>query len=84
MPNSGFSPLIRTHWLRNQLDLVLLYIVQNAFPLGGLFIYNLQSQHIFKVLLPDSEIVSYVLERGAMSAFSRMWLRLLYYNVVLC
>ena len=44
MPNSGFSPLIRTHWLRNQLDLVLLQILQNAFPLGGLFIYNVQCQ----------------------------------------
>ena len=36
-----------------------------------------------EVLLPDSEIVFYVLEREAVSAFSRMWLRLLYYNVVL-
>ena len=35
---------IRTHWLRNQLDLVLLQILQSVFPLGGLFIYNVQSQ----------------------------------------
>ena len=35
---------IRTHWLRNQLDLVLLQILQSVFPLGGLFIYKVQSQ----------------------------------------
>ena len=36
--------LIRTWQLRNQLYLLLLQILQNVFPLGGLFIYNLQSQ----------------------------------------
>ena len=36
--------LIRTWQLRNQLYLLLLQILQNVFPLGGLFIYNFQSQ----------------------------------------
>ena len=36
--------LIRKWWLRNQLDLVLLQILQNGFPIGGLFLNNLQSQ----------------------------------------
>ena len=36
--------LIRMWKLRNQLYLLLLQILQNVFPLGGLFIYNLQSQ----------------------------------------
>ena len=71
--------LIRTWQLRKKLYLLLLQILQSVFPLGGLFIYN----NTLEVLLPDSEIVSHVLEREAVSAFSRMWLRLLYYNVVL-
>ena len=36
--------LIRTWQLRNQLYLLLLQILQNVFSLGGLFIYNVQSQ----------------------------------------
>jgi hypothetical protein len=36
--------LIRMWQLRNQLYLLLLQILQNVFPLGGLFIYNFQSQ----------------------------------------
>ena len=36
--------LIRKWWLRNKLDLVLLQIFQNGFPIGGLFLNNLQSE----------------------------------------
>ena len=53
------------------------------FPLVACSYIICRVNNTLEVLLPDSEIVSHVLEREAVSAFSRMWLRLLYYNVVL-
>lgn len=71
MPNSGFSPLIWSEhgsWERN---LLTFQISPKCFFLScGLFIYTPESTTII-MLPPDSEI-SHVLEREAVSAFSRV------------